>query len=60
MRPYASAVGDPILLVTLFGDQTKVPAKFRSAEKIAEKTLPAGVNATRRVVFYRLSGYKDE
>ncbi|MFA9475038.1 MAG: ArnT family glycosyltransferase [Filomicrobium sp.] len=60
VRPYTSAVGVPILLVTLFGDQTKVPAKFRSAEKIAEKTLPAGVNATRRVVFYRLSGYKDE
>ena len=59
VRPFTGAVKGPILLVTLFGDNSTVPEHFQSVKKIAEKTLPAGDNATRRVFFYILSGYKD-
>ncbi len=60
VRPFTKAVKGPVLLVTLFGDNSSVPAHFKAVKKIAEKTLPAGDNATRRVAFFRLSGYKDE
>ncbi len=60
VRPFGRAVQGPVLLATLRGDLTEVPGRFAKAEKIGEKTVPAGVNATRRVTFFRLSGYKGE
>ncbi|MEQ8824710.1 MAG: glycosyltransferase family 39 protein [Filomicrobium sp.] len=60
VRPFKKGAQGPILLVTLFGDRTKVPKHFQSVEKVAEKQVQAGVNATRLVAFFRLSGYKGE
>lgn len=60
VRPFDRRVSGPILLATLFGDDTKVPENFKVVEKVAEKRVQAGVNATRRVTFYRLSGYKGK
>ncbi len=60
VRPFSSSVEGPILLVTLFGDNTKVPDNFNTVEKVAEKRVQAGINATRLVTFYRLSGYKGK
>lgn len=59
-RPYTSSVPDPVLYVTLSDRPTAVLMRFGTAEKVAEKSLPAGRNATRLVVFHRLSGYKGE
>jgi len=60
VRPYNADVKGPVLLATLGGDATQVPAQFSSAEKTGEATVAAGVNATRRVTYFRLSGYKGE
>lgn len=60
VRPFTSSVKGPVLLATLFSDRTQVPGWFEKSVKVGEKTLPAGVNATRRVTFVRLSGYKGE
>lgn len=60
VRPYSAVVPGPVLLATLGGDATHVSSRFANAEKTGEKTVPAGVNATRRVTFFRLSGYKGE
>jgi hypothetical protein len=60
VRPFNSSVKGPVLLATLFSDRTQVPNWFEKSVKVGEKTLPAGVNATRRVTLIRLSGYKGE
>ncbi|KUO53845.1 MAG: hypothetical protein APF80_05535 [Alphaproteobacteria bacterium BRH_c36] len=60
VRPFTGAVKGPVLLATLGGDASQVPQQFSSAEKIGEKFVAAGPNATRRVTFFRLSGYMGE
>lgn len=60
VRPFTRAVEEPVLLATLRGDVPEVAAQFGSAEMTGQKSVPAGVNATRRVTFFRLSGYKGE
>ena len=69
-RPYMAATASgPVLLVSLkgepaTGDDPKKPSErpvtsaFASIERIAERQIPAGKNATRRVTFLALSGYK--
>ena len=67
MRPYTPAAGEPVLLVSLRGGRTgaadagsrhDVAARFARAVTVAERDIPAGQNATRRVTFLALSGYK--
>ncbi len=60
VRPYRASVGGPVLLVTLAGNRSGVPKRFTGVEKLADRKLAAGRNATRRVTFFRLSGYKGE
>lgn len=60
VRPFTGEVQGRVLLVTQALDGGRVPEHFESVERIAEKSLPAGRNATRRVAFFRLSGYKGE
>lgn len=60
VQPFTGAVTGPVLLATLAGELSRVPDRFRTSEKVADLVLPAGTNATRRVVFFRLSGYKGE
>ena len=65
-RPYTPASGEPVLLVSLAGvtDDTAnaaVPSAasaFAQAHVVAGRDIPAGKNATRRVTFLALSGYK--
>lgn len=56
-RPFTGARPDPILLVSIKPDAARIPASFQNAEKIAERELPAGRNATRKITLYALSGY---
>jgi len=59
-RPFTAATPAPVLLVR--ADEGSGPAvkSFASVEKVAEKVLPAGENAQRRVTFYALAGYKGQ
>jgi 4-amino-4-deoxy-L-arabinose transferase-like glycosyltransferase len=63
-RPFQGTSQEPVLLVTLKGD---TPASgtartvfdaFARRDTIADRDVPAGQNATRRVTFIALSGYK--
>ncbi|MCH9808102.1 MAG: glycosyltransferase family 39 protein [Alphaproteobacteria bacterium] len=60
VRPFTGEVQGRILWVTQALDGAALREHFESVEKIAEKALPAGSNAKRRVAFFRLSGYKGE
>jgi hypothetical protein len=58
-RPFnAASVSGPVLLVSI--NRGPNLERFATAEKIADRVLPAGENADRRVSFYSLSGYKTE
>ncbi len=56
-RPYTGRHADPVLLVSIKPDADHIPAAFTATEKIATQTLAAGLNASRAVTFYALSGY---
>ncbi len=60
VRPFDPKIGGRVLLVTTALKGGAVLGHFASVEKVAEKSLPAGRNASRRVAFFRLSGYKGE
>lgn len=59
-RPFTASTPAPVLLVRIGEHPGAVAGSFASVEKIADRTLPAGENAARRVSFYSLSGYKGE
>jgi 4-amino-4-deoxy-L-arabinose transferase-like glycosyltransferase len=59
-RPFTAAVAGPVLLVREGPDAGDTPKAFGNAQKIADVDLPAGSNASRRVTFYALSGYKAQ
>jgi hypothetical protein len=59
-RPFTAAVAGPVLLVREGPDAGDTPKAFANAQKIADVDLPAGGNASRRVTFYALSGYKAQ
>jgi hypothetical protein len=59
-RPFTAATSGPVLLVSLGPDAGQVASAFATSEKVAERLLPAGANAERRVTFYALSGYKGQ
>ena len=56
-RPFGVGSPEPVLLVALRRDRDKVLGRFASSEPLGEIDLPAGTQ-TRRVAFYRLSGFK--
>jgi len=60
-RPFTASTPAPVLLVRA-GEEEAGPAaaSFASVEKIADRVLPAGSNAQRRVSFFALAGYKGE
>jgi len=57
-RPFTPATPGPVLLVRTDATAGSAVEAFASAPKIADRWLPAGENAQRRVTFYSLSGYK--
>jgi hypothetical protein len=57
-RPFTAKTTGPVLLVSLESGAGPVPSAFASAQRIGDRTLPAGENAQRHVTFYALSGYK--
>jgi hypothetical protein len=59
-RPFTASTPGPVLLVRAEKGAGPAVKSFASVEKIAEKTLPAGENAQRRVTFYSLAGYKGQ
>ena len=59
-RPFTPSTPSPVLLVRVGDDPGPAAAAFASVEKIADRVLPAGANAQRRVSFFSLAGYKGE
>jgi len=59
-RPFTAKTTGPVLLVRLGSDAGRVPSAFATAQRIGDRTLPAGENAQRQVTFYALSGYKGK
>ncbi len=57
-RAFGKGSPEPILLVTLRRNAGKVGQLFASAEKVAERDVPAGAGPKRSVTFFRLSGYR--
>jgi 4-amino-4-deoxy-L-arabinose transferase-like glycosyltransferase len=59
-RPYTAAVSGPVLLVRLGTSAPPAATDFTSAQRIAERSLPAGTSGHRQVTFFALSGYKGQ
>jgi 4-amino-4-deoxy-L-arabinose transferase-like glycosyltransferase len=59
-RPFTAATPAPVLLVSVGSDAGQAASAFAISKKVAERRLPAGANAERRVTFYALSGYKGQ
>jgi len=59
-RPFRADIGDPVLLVSLEGEESRVLTAFESVDKRGERVIPAGQNASRTVTFYALGGYKAQ
>lgn len=59
-RPFTAATTGPVLLVKQGSEPGSAAEAFATADKIADRDLPAGENARRRVTFYALSGYKGQ
>jgi len=57
-RPFTAATPSPVLLVRADDGEGSATQSFATVEKIADRVLPAGVNAERHVTFYALTGYK--
>lgn len=57
-RPFTAQTPSPVLLVRMDPSPGPVVEAFASAPMIADRQLPAGENARRRVTFYSLSGLK--
>ena len=56
-RPFTKGSPEPVLLVALRSDSQKIVSKFAAVEPLGSIDLPAG-SQTRRVAFWRLSGFK--
>ena len=59
-RPYTASTPSPVLLVRADEGAGSAASSFTTVEKVAERRLPAGKNAERRVNFYALAGYKGQ
>jgi 4-amino-4-deoxy-L-arabinose transferase-like glycosyltransferase len=59
-RPFTGATPSPVLLVTEGKASGSIGDNFTTVEKVGERTLPAGKNASRHVTFYSLAGYKGQ
>ena len=65
-RPYTATAGEPVLLVSLAGvpddplsaGLPSAASAFANSSLVAGRDIAAGKNATRRVTFLALSGYK--
>ena len=59
-RPFTPAIGEPVLLVSLrSADVHEIPKAFAHVERVEEREVPAGAGAPRRIVLWRLSGYRE-
>jgi 4-amino-4-deoxy-L-arabinose transferase-like glycosyltransferase len=56
-RPLDRGAAEPVLLVSLRRDPSRVAGQFTLAERLSERQIPAGAGEPRRVAFYRLQGY---
>lgn len=59
-RPFHGAVGDPVLLVSLLGERSRVKRAFSNARELRQIVVDAGPTKSRRVTFYALTGYKGQ
>jgi 4-amino-4-deoxy-L-arabinose transferase-like glycosyltransferase len=59
-RPLTAATPGPVLLVRTDAGPGRAAGAFADVAKVAERVLPAGANAERRVTFYSLAGYKGQ
>lgn len=59
-RPFTASTPSPVLLVRAEPGPGAAVDAFSSVEKIADRDLPAGINASRHVTFYALAGYKGQ
>ena len=59
-RPFTPTSPTPVLLVHVGESPGPAVGSFATATKIADRKLPAGENAQRRVTFYALEGYKGQ
>jgi 4-amino-4-deoxy-L-arabinose transferase-like glycosyltransferase len=57
-RPFTPSSPQPVLLVALSRDTTRITKWFTEAVPLAELDLAAGATAKRTIGFYRLNGYK--
>lgn len=57
-RAYPNGGPEPVILVSLTQEPTRIKQAFRQAEPIATRELPAGTSEVRRVTFHALAGYK--
>ncbi|HRD77618.1 MAG TPA: glycosyltransferase family 39 protein [Hyphomicrobiaceae bacterium] len=56
-RPWRPGT-EPLLLVSLRSEAEPILSRFEKVELVEEAAIPTGRHATRRVRFYRLSGYR--
>ena len=58
-RPFRGATAKPVLYVTDKRPLTGLLARFEEAKLIARVDLPASAKRTRRITYYRLSGFRQ-
>ena len=56
-RPFTAATTGRVLLVAMRRDASPITGRFKSAQQIAVKSLPAGRNSTRAYSFHAVEGY---
>lgn len=59
-RAFAKGSPEPVLLVSLTAEPSRIKEAFTHGELIATRALPAGKSDVRRVTFHALAGYKSE
>ena len=59
-RAYRKGLPEPVLLVGLRRSAGKAGESFAFAETVATREVPAGSGRGRRVMFFRLEGFKGE
>lgn len=56
-RAFTKGGREPVLLVSLTRNPSRIREAFRQSELVATRQLPAGKSDVRRVTFYALAGY---
>jgi 4-amino-4-deoxy-L-arabinose transferase-like glycosyltransferase len=56
-RAYPKGGPEPVILVSLTAEPTRITQAFQKVEPIATRAVPAGSSEVRRVTFHALAGY---